>query len=117
MNSEPRSTWIARRGKGRRDFRVARNWAAVVAVARLRTSSTSQRETTSWAVNCFSTTPGRGRRSRVSQCTRSPGARDIYSLGFRLGLDMIYRILQEHHGRIDVKSEVGKGARWLRRRP
>jgi hypothetical protein len=39
---------------------------AIVAVALVCTSSTSQRETTSRAVKCFSTTPGRGRSSRVS---------------------------------------------------
>lgn len=35
--------------------------------------------------------------------TREPGK------GTGLGLYMIYRILQDHRGRIDVKSEVGKG--------
>ena len=39
--------------------------------------------------------------------TREPGK------GTGLGLYMIYRILQEHHGRIDVKSELGKGATFI----
>ena len=39
--------------------------------------------------------------------TREPGK------GTGLGLYMIYRILQEHHGRIDVKSELGKGATFV----
>ncbi len=39
--------------------------------------------------------------------TREPGK------GTGLGLYMIYRILQEHHGRIEVKSEVGKGATFI----
>jgi len=39
--------------------------------------------------------------------TREPGK------GTGLGLYMIYRILQNHHGRIDVKSEVGKGATFI----
>jgi len=39
--------------------------------------------------------------------TREPGK------GTGLGLYMIYRILQEHHGHIDVKSEIGKGATFV----
>ena len=39
--------------------------------------------------------------------TREPGK------GTGLGLYMIYRIIQEHHGRIDVKSEVEKGATFI----
>lgn len=39
--------------------------------------------------------------------TREPGK------GTGLGLYMIYRILQNHHGRIDVKSEVGEGATFI----
>ena len=39
--------------------------------------------------------------------TREPGK------GTGLGLYMIYRIIQEHHGRIDVKSDVGKGATFI----
>ncbi len=40
-------------------------------------------ETTSRAVKCFSTTPGRGRTFRVSTCTGSPGSWAWYSLGLR----------------------------------
>ena len=47
---------------------------AVFAVVLVRTSTTSQRDTTSLAVKCFSITPGRGLTSRVSSCTRSPGS-------------------------------------------
>ncbi len=39
--------------------------------------------------------------------TREPGK------GTGLGLYMIYRILQGHHGHIDVKSEIGKGATFV----
>lgn len=39
--------------------------------------------------------------------TREPGK------GTGLGLYMIYRILQEHHGHIDVSSEGGKGATFI----
>jgi hypothetical protein len=44
----------------------------------------SQRETTSRAVNCLKTTPGRGRTSKVSTCTRSPGRETAYCLGLRM---------------------------------
>jgi len=37
----------------------------------------SQRETTSRAVNCLNTTPGTGRTSRVSTCTKSPGLQTV----------------------------------------
>ena len=57
-----------------RACRVLRKSVAVFAVALVRTSTTSQRDTTSLAVNCFSITPGRGLTSRVSSCTRSPGS-------------------------------------------
>ena len=61
-------------GKGIRACRVLRKSVAVFAVALVRTSTTSQRDTTSLAVKCFSITPGRGLTSRVSSCTRSPGS-------------------------------------------
>ena len=64
----------ARTGKGIRACRVLRKSVAVFAVALVRTSTTSQRDTTSLAVKCFSITPGRGLTSRVSTCTRSPGS-------------------------------------------
>lgn len=63
----------ARMGKGMRCCKVSRNWAAVAAVARVWAWIASQREITSRAVNCLKITPGRGRISRVSTCTRSPG--------------------------------------------
>src|SRR4030042_898108 len=72
-NSEPPSTWMARTGKGVRSSRLSRKRLAAGAVARLATIKTSQRDNTSRAVKRFNTTPGRGRRSRVSTCTRSPG--------------------------------------------
>src|SRR5206468_11800101 len=59
-NSEPPSTCRARMGKGMRFSRVSRNWAAVEAVARVWAWMTSQRETTSRAVNCLKIMPGRG---------------------------------------------------------
>src|ERR1039457_2397097 len=55
----------------------------VKAVARVWAWITSQRETTSRAVNCLKTTPGTGRTSRVSTSTRSPGANTAYCLGLR----------------------------------
>jgi hypothetical protein len=55
-------------GKGRRRCKVSRNVAALE-VARRWTSITPQREIMSRAVNCFRTTPGVDRRSRVSICT------------------------------------------------
>ena len=72
-SSPPPTTGSARTGKGRRRCKVSRNKVAAVEVARRCTSITSQRETGSRAVNCFRTTPGEGRKSRVSSCTRSPG--------------------------------------------
>lgn len=56
--------------KGIRSFRVSRKWAAGLAVALVCTSSTSQRLTTSRAVNCFNTTPGSGLMSQVSTSIR-----------------------------------------------
>ncbi len=73
----------ARMGKGMRCCKVARNWAAVWAVARGCAWITSQRETTSRAVNCWKATPGTGRTSKVSTCTRSPGRDTAYCLGLR----------------------------------
>ena len=73
-NSLPPSTWTALRGKGERCWRVVRNAAARVAVARVCTSRTSYREITSLAVNYLRITPGTGRRSIVSTWTRSPGS-------------------------------------------
>ena len=73
MNSEPPSTWIALTAKGMRWQRVSRKAAALREVARLLTATTSQREITSMAVKCLRITPGSGRTSRVSTCTRSPG--------------------------------------------
>ena len=64
-NSEPPSTCIAFILKGMRFFRLSRKPAAVFAVALVCTSSTSQREITSLAVNCLMITPGSGRMSRV----------------------------------------------------
>ena len=59
-------------------------WVAdVFAVARVWASTTSQRETTSLAVKCFSTMPRSGRTSRVSTWTRSPGSFTPYPLGLR----------------------------------
>ena len=71
-------------GKGMRFSRVSRNWAAVEAVARVWAWMTSQRETTSRAVNCLKIMPGRGRTSRVSTWTRSPGRETAYCLGLRM---------------------------------
>ena len=51
--------------------------------SRVWASTTSQRETTSLAVKCFSTMPGSGRTSRVSTWTRSPGSFTPYPLGLR----------------------------------
>src|SRR6266545_3765980 len=82
MNSLPPSTWIALIGNGKRAFIASRNSIAVVAVAAEKTSTTSQRLMTSRAVNCLRTTPGIGRRSKVSTWTRSPGSCTLYSLGF-----------------------------------
>jgi hypothetical protein len=52
---------------------VSINSLAVVAVARRLASITSHREITSLAVNCFRLIQGKGRTSKVSTCTRSPG--------------------------------------------
>ena len=59
-NSLPPSTWIALMGKGNRRRIEPRNCAARLDVARVCTSITSHLETTSRAVKCLSTTPGRG---------------------------------------------------------
>ena len=83
-NSLPPSTWIALMGKGNRRRIEPRNCAARLDVARVCTSITSHLETTSRAVKCLSTTPGRGRISRVSTCTMSPGFMARYSLGLRI---------------------------------
>jgi signal transduction histidine kinase len=37
--------------------------------------------------------------------------------GSGIGLSLVYRIIQEHDGRIDVSSEVGRGTRMTVRLP
>ena len=49
------------------------NSLAVVAVARCLASITSHRDITSLAVNCLSVIQGKGRTSKISTSTRSPG--------------------------------------------
>ena len=46
------------------------------------TSVTSQRQTTSQTVNCFSATPRRGRTSRISTSSKSPSVWTWCHLGF-----------------------------------
>jgi len=73
MNSLPPSTCIALIWKGIRSRTVSRNRLAFLAVARLHTCSTHQREVISRAVKCLKCTPGIRLTSSVSICTRSPG--------------------------------------------
>ena len=72
------------RGGGRSSARETAARVAAGAVARRPSSSTSQRETTSRAVNCFQIRGGRGRMSRVSSSTRSPGRSTAQPAGRRI---------------------------------
>src|SRR3990170_1705081 len=85
---------MALMGKGARLCRFSRNWVAVLAVARSCTSSTSHRETTSLAVKCLRTLLGKGRKSKVSTCTRSPGCRGWYSISLRRAYSRNQRLLR-----------------------
>ena len=83
MNSEPLSTESARTPNGIRAARASRIAIAERALALVRSSSTSQRDTTSRAVNCLRTRPGSGRTSSVSTWTRSPGRTATRPAGLR----------------------------------
>ena len=83
LELKPPSTWMACTGKGILSSTAFKKVADVFAVARVWASTTSQRETTSLAVKCFSTMPRSGRTSRVSTWTRSPGSFTPYPLGLR----------------------------------
>ena len=83
LGGELRSAVDLHRPDGKRHAVLQGVSLAVKAVARVWAWITSQRETTSRAVNCLKTTPGTGRTSRVSTSTRSPGSNTAYCLGFR----------------------------------
>jgi len=84
INSDPLSMLMARTPNLIRSARRSRTAVAAGAVARRPSSSTSQRETTSRAVNCFQILAGRGRMSRVSSSTRSPGRSTAQPAGRRI---------------------------------
>src|SRR3990170_562115 len=97
-----------------RAFTLAREWFAppdkkldpfviegkAAMLKEMQDETTSQRETMSRAVNCLRTTPGRGRRSRVSNCTRSPGAFTVYSFGLRMAWGRLGRRLRAETARL-----------------
>ena len=63
MNSDPPSTWIALTGNGMWPMTSSKDRLASLAVALLAMVGTDQRLTTSTVVNCWSTTPGSGRKN------------------------------------------------------
>jgi two-component system phosphate regulon sensor histidine kinase PhoR len=43
---------------------------------------------------------------------RVPNGEEVSARGFGLGLAFVKRIVQAHHGKIDVKSKVGTGSEF-----
>ena len=88
-------------GKGILSSTAFKKVADVFAVARVWAYTTSQRDTTSLAVKCFSTMPGSGRTSRVSTWTTDIDMADASDR------------IKEHRERKERLEDAAAGARAI----